>query len=168
MPRGELAGATTNEVSQRGLSRDDPSEAARRDIGPGERADAAGKDIGPGEMVKLQIEIEQQGEAVVIRLAGSADMAEVTLLNRELDGLFRQGQYRLVIEVSGLEFASSMALGALIRSHHQCRAAQGRMVLVSPAPRLQGVLATTRLTQLFEIAENVDDALVQCNQSVAD
>ena len=119
-------------------------------------------------MTRLRIETEQQGEAAVVRLAGSADMAEVAQLNRELDGLFRQGLHRLVVDVSRLEFASSMALGALIRSHHLCREAQGRMVLVGPGPRLRGVLATTRLTELFEIADSVDDALTQCRQSTAD
>jgi len=110
-------------------------------------------------MNDLAIETSRQGDVVIVRLRGSADMGQAASLDRRLGQFLREGSCRLVLDLAGLAFASSMALGAFIRAHVQCRARSGRLLLLSPQPALLRVLQTTRLTDLFEITSDLEEAV---------
>lgn len=115
-------------------------------------------------MPRLDIKIREQDEVVVMSLSGSADMSEISRLNRQLEGLFVEGRKQVVLELLGLEFASSMALGAMIRTYTRCRERGGRLVLVGPQDALRQVLRTTRLDELFQFAETVEEGIVLAQQ----
>lgn len=101
-----------------------------------------------------------EGEpATIIRLSGSADMQETDVLTQYLDKIFSQKRYHLVIDLSGLQFTSSMGLGNLIRAHTRCRDHQGRLALVNPQPAVGRILQITRLDRLFDIYNTVEEAM---------
>jgi len=109
----------------------------------------------------LHIETSDSGDVTVVRLAGSADMAQAENLNRCLDEAFARRRYRLAIDLARLDFTASSGLGSLIRAHKRCRDHQGRLNIVAPQPAVLDVLHKTRLDMLFNIyktlAEAVDD-----------
>jgi anti-sigma B factor antagonist len=116
-------------------------------------------------MSKLAISTTEQENATIFLLDGSADLIETGLLDKHLQEVFAQGKYMLVIDLSELDFMSSLGLGSLIRAHTRCRDNQGQLSLVNPQPRILRIFKTTRLTELFEMYPSVEDA-VQSMQKI--
>ncbi len=109
-------------------------------------------------MSNLDISITQEAQAILIRLNGSADMQEANMLNQQLEKVFEQKCYTLIIDLSGLKFTSSMGLGSLIKAHSTCTENMGRLAMVNPQPAVLKILQTTRLDQLFTIFESLEEA----------
>jgi len=107
----------------------------------------------------LEIKVSEQKKATIVSLAGSADMREAEVLDTQLEKEFSLGRYNLVMDLSKLEFMSSMGLGSLIRAHIRCRAKKGRLSLVNPQPAVLKVIQTTRLNELFNIYGTLEEAL---------
>ncbi|MBN1845116.1 MAG: STAS domain-containing protein [Sedimentisphaerales bacterium] len=116
-------------------------------------------------MNRLAITTSQTPNATIMELAGSADIGEAGLLDRRLQDTFSQGHYRVIIDLSRLDFTSSLGLGSLIRAHNRCRQQNGRLILVNPQPKVMRVFLTTRLNDLFRIVDRLDDALQACQET---
>ncbi len=110
-------------------------------------------------MNKLAISTNERDEATIITLSGSAALGEASVLERHLQAVFSQGRYKLVIDLSGLDFTSSLGLGSLIRAHTRCREHAGFLFLVNPQPRVMKVFKTTHLDELFHIYAKVEEAI---------
>lgn len=110
-------------------------------------------------MSKLAISRTEQENTTIFQLSGSADLTEAGILDTHLQEAFAQGRYRLVMDLSDLEFTSSLGLSSLIRAHTRCRNNEGQLLLVNPQPKVLRVFKTTRLTELFSIYPSVEEAI---------
>lgn len=71
-----------------------------------------------------------------------------------LDLIDTTGARRMLMDATNVEFVTSSVLGKLITVHRTLQREGGRLVLCSCSPALMDILETTRLTSLFEIAED--------------
>lgn len=110
-------------------------------------------------MSKLAISTIERENAVVFQLHGSADLTEAGILDKHLQEVFAQGKYHLIMDLSELEFTSSLGLSSLIRAHTRCQNNQGQLTLVNPQPKVLRVFKTTHLTELFSIHSSVEEAI---------
>jgi anti-sigma B factor antagonist len=99
-------------------------------------------------------------DAFVVAASGELDLATVDPLERELDQVFEQGGRRVVVDLSGVSFIDSVALGALVREAKRIRSNGGTCVVVADDPRILRVFEITGLDRMFGIerslAEGVD------------
>lgn len=65
----------------------------------------------------------------------------------------------IILDLSDVEFAPSVALGALVKLTKTLKLEGRRLLLVGIRPRLRGVITVTQLHKLLEIGESVSDAL---------
>jgi len=107
----------------------------------------------------LKIEVERRGSATIARLIGSANMVSANHLQDQLLALVEGRPQRLVLDLSGLDFISSVGLGGIIAAHLRCRYHSGSIVLAAPTPEILELLKVTNLTRLFPIHDSVDAAL---------
>jgi anti-sigma B factor antagonist len=89
------------------------------------------------------------------------DAANIQELGDELFGLVEQPdpQKALLLDFGTVEFLSSAALNKLIILDKKVKAKSGRLKLCNLKPEIQEVFVITRLNQLFDIKDTVDDAL---------
>lgn len=106
----------------------------------------------------LQMEVDRQGPIAVVKLTGSANMDVVEHLQERLIDLLDQGVERLVLDMSGLKFISSVGLSAIIAAHLHCRHHLSEVRLVNPQPAILELLRVTRLTRIFTIHDSVEQA----------
>ncbi len=111
------------------------------------------------ESIPFHMEVRQDGPAAVIRIRGSAGMTEAERLRTELEALALRKTPTIVLDLTEMDFISSMGLGAIINGHLKCRHHNGRVVLVNPQASVRRLLETTRLTKLFSVHESVAQAL---------
>jgi anti-sigma B factor antagonist len=112
---------------------------------------------GPGKPLRLQV--SQRGTAAVVRVSGSASMTEADRLQERLEDLAAQRVPVIILDLTEMDFISSLGLGAIITGHLKCRHHRGQIRLVNPTPAVRELLETTRLTTLFGVYDSVEKAL---------
>jgi anti-anti-sigma factor len=97
--------------------------------------------MGPGG---YRFEAERAGDTAVARLAGEIDMAATFRIEPELERLTRENEiHTLVIDVSGVQFMDSTALGLLLATQGRLQAAGIRFLLADPPAGIQRILDVT-------------------------
>jgi anti-sigma B factor antagonist len=101
------------------------------------------------------------GEVVaVVQLAGKITISEGTGELREcVSGLLERGTRHLVLDLSGLSYVDSAALGEIVAARRRAGARGGQIVLAGPSGKVRDLVELTRLDALVDIRDDVDSAL---------
>ena len=67
----------------------------------------------------------------------------------------------VIVDLCGLKFASSIALGRFIDLHRAVTKHGGRVMLAGAGLTVSNVLRSARLDHFFEVYVNLDEALVE-------
>jgi anti-sigma B factor antagonist len=86
-------------------------------------------------------------------------VATAPLLRTHLDGLVADGQSRLVLDLTALEFIDASGVGVLARATGRTRNRNGWTRLVHVHPRVSRVLRITRLTEALPAYPSTAQAL---------
>ncbi|HVC13747.1 MAG TPA: STAS domain-containing protein [Acidimicrobiales bacterium] len=95
----------------------------------------------------------------VVSASGEIDVATAPPLRDRLQALTTSGKSTVVVDLLGVTFLDSTALGVLVGALKRCREAGGDLPLVIDEPRILKVFEITGLTGVFPIFENVRDAV---------
>jgi len=107
----------------------------------------------------FQVDVEHRGTATIVRLVGSANMDVSADLQDRLLELADAPVERLILDLSALEFISSVGLGAFVAAHLRCCHHHGAVKLVAPQPKILELLNVTKLIKLFPIHDSVEAAM---------
>ncbi|MFI5931863.1 STAS domain-containing protein [Actinoplanes sp. NPDC051494] len=92
----------------------------------------------------------------VVEVHGELDMATQPQLHDVLQALIGPGQ--VVIDLAGVGFMDSSALGTLVVMFKEIRAAGGRLCLAQVQPAVRTVLAVTSVDQVIDLYATVQAA----------
>jgi anti-sigma B factor antagonist len=101
----------------------------------------------------------------ILKLKGRLDASTAPNLQREIQGLFSNGRYRLVLDISELEYVSSPGLRVLIDARKRAREwkiselERGDVRISGMPQRIREVFDLTGFTSLFEIYDDLIDAV---------
>jgi anti-sigma B factor antagonist len=103
-------------------------------------------------MKEMQLTFEDLDDGVRrINLAGRMDVEGTEEIDLKLTSLSASKQGWIVLDLSGVDFMSSLGLGTLVR----CASAQilrkGKLVLLSPQANVERVLETTRVNEVVAV-----------------
>ena len=107
----------------------------------------------------LRVDTQHHGSAAIVRLVGSANMDVSADLQDRLLELVDTPVEQLILDLSDLEFVSSVGLGAFVAAHVRCRHHNGVVKLVAPQPKILELLSVTKLINLFPIHDSVEAAI---------
>ena len=65
----------------------------------------------------------------------------------------------VVLDLCRVQILPSLALGLLVQICRKCKARQQNLILAALQPQIRQVFSVTRLDQLFEFADTVENAL---------
>lgn len=94
----------------------------------------------------------------VIAVSGEIDVATAPQLRECLHGVIAQGDATVVLDLLGVTFLDSTALGVLVGALKRCREAGGDLQVVVADPRIMKIFEITGLTSVFTIADTVQAA----------
>ncbi len=110
-------------------------------------------------MSKLNIRADDAPQGTVVKIAGEIDVSEVDELERELQAMSATAMpTAVVLDLSGLTFAASLAIGCLLRFRNQVIAAGGRVALADVPPMINDTFRRAQLHRVFMIFPTVDEA----------
>ncbi len=108
----------------------------------------------------MKVRIEEKYQAAIIELKGN-------LIGGENAKLFRDKVYELIadkknnviVDMSDVKMVNSSGIGILISGYTTLKNAGGDLKLAHISDKVQGVLNITKLNQIFNIYNNVDEAV---------
>jgi anti-sigma B factor antagonist len=110
-------------------------------------------------MKDFRIDQESRGAVQIIRLAGSLDMYSFPRLESQLNALFQQGRYSLVLDCRDLDYIGSAGLGALIGFAKQAREHNGDLHLLNVPERIYKIIELLGFTKVLKVHQTEDDAV---------
>src|SRR5262249_44994756 len=93
-----------------------------------------------------------------VRLAGRLDVEGSHQIDLKFTSLTASHQAYVVVDMSLVEFLSSLGLGTLVRSAKAQISRQGKMVLLAPQPNVARVLQSTRVDEILDVFYDFEQA----------
>ena len=104
------------------------------------------------------IDVEQRGEAYVVRLGGELDLYNADKVRTALLDVAGRAPERLVLDLEEVEFVDSTALGALIEARASMPNRRG-LLLAQPNIETRRALQVSGLDRHLPVHDTVDEAL---------
>ncbi len=100
----------------------------------------------------MEISTKKFKNCDLVVLKGKVDSATAPQLTETLETITSGGRYKIVLDMSGLEYMSSAGFRALLASQRVCkRYNRGEIVLLSVPERIQEALELAGFTNLFKV-----------------
>ncbi len=104
----------------------------------------------------MEIEVKQLKRASLVKVSGRVDSSN----EKALKELMEQGQFRIVVDMSGLNFISSAGLRVLISTAKTCRRWNRGDVYLAALPKpIMDTFELAGLTRVFKIFPDVVEAV---------
>jgi len=111
-------------------------------------------------MAGFRIQKEKlQGGVVLVGVKGFLDAHTFEQLEREFNDIFDAGSFRLIVDLSGLDYISSAGAGVFIEAIGTAQENEGNIVLIRPGPNVKEVFDLLGLSQIFIFKDSQDEAL---------
>jgi anti-sigma B factor antagonist len=108
----------------------------------------------------MEIPTKQFKNCDLVALKGRIDSNTAPQLTETLEGITGGGRYKIVLDMTGLEFMSSAGFRALLSSQRVCkRYNRGEIVLAVVPERVQEALELAGFTELFKTYDDIVDAV---------
>lgn len=114
-------------------------------------------DATPDEL--LSTEVEQHGDAVLVRLAGELDLLTAPLLTERVEALILEAPRILALDLQAVQFLGSSGLAALVGCRDAAIRTGVELRLICTTQVVLRPLAATALTDVFDIHGDPDSAL---------
>jgi anti-sigma B factor antagonist len=108
----------------------------------------------------LEISSERTDDGIaVIQVAGELDLYTAPNLKKHLLAALEDGALKVVIDMTGVHFIDSSALGVLIGGVKRLKPNDGRLALVSVDDNVNWIFRITGLNNVFDIYPTREEAL---------
>jgi anti-sigma B factor antagonist len=111
-----------------------------------------------GSGFKIEKESAEKG-VVIVRLTGYLDAHTFERLEETIGELFGQAKYKIVVDLSQVEYISSAGAGVFIGALSEAHEHKGNIVLMNPTANVREVFDLLGLTQIFQVVDDRGAAL---------
>lgn len=107
----------------------------------------------------LTLEHRKVGDRTVLEVGGEIDVYTAPKLRERLVELVGEGNYKIIVDMTKVEFLDSTGLGVLVGGLKRVRSHDGQLALVCNQERIYKIFRITGLTKVFPIYDSTDEAL---------
>jgi anti-sigma B factor antagonist len=113
-----------------------------------------------GDPMSVKTTTLQSGKIGVIEVKGSLVGGEETdELRSAVADFVEQGNKKLVIDLSKVDYLNSTAIGVLVSAHTTYSRNKGHVKLCGINKNINNIFVITKLTMVFDVADTRDDAV---------
>lgn len=112
--------------------------------------------------VRMEINIETLGKVKIVGLQGRLDANSSPLVEKQLQALMDQDQERLVLDLSGLTYISSLGLRIFIAAAKNVQKVNGKLALAGLNEHIYEIFKIAHFTSIFSIYRSRDEAVKYC------
>jgi len=99
--------------------------------------------------VSFSVNVRQTDGIALVTVSGRFTSFEAKAFRDMVQGLLRQGQANIVLNLSALDYLDSSGIGELVRNYMTVVKKGGAMKVVGLAPKVEEILKVTQLYQVF-------------------
>ena len=99
-----------------------------------------------------------QNGVVLLTIRGFLDAHTFEELEKTINDLFDGGTYRLIVDLSGLDYISSAGAGVFIGAIGTAQENDGNIILIKPGTNVKEVFDLLGLSQIFTFKDTREDA----------
>ena len=107
----------------------------------------------------MTVDEEKTGNCTVITINGRLDTVTYSMLESRLIPLIDQGNHRILVDCSGMEYVSSTGLRVLLVGLKKITAANGKMVICSLRENIREIFDISGFSQIFKVATGRSEGL---------
>jgi anti-sigma B factor antagonist len=108
----------------------------------------------------MEVTVTEYKNCDLIKATGRIDSATAPQLAEAMDAVTDKGRYKIVFDLSDVEYMSSAGLRVLISTQKTCkRYNRGELVLASLPERVYNALDLAGFVQLFRIYDDLTEAV---------
>ncbi len=113
----------------------------------------------------MEIEVTETASGIpLVRIVGEIDLHTCPELRSALQALIEQGKYRQVLDMSGVPYVDSAALGVLVDTQRRVKEKGGEVYLARITSFVLRAFEITRLIRIFRVFETVEEATQTAEQ----
>jgi len=102
---------------------------------------------------------ELDGDIILIKASGFLDAHTFEEMEKEIEDLFRQRIFKIIVRLDELDYISSAGAGVFIGAVGTATANGGNIVLLNPSSNVKEVFDLLGLSQIFPIVFQEDEAV---------
>ena len=102
---------------------------------------------------------------LIVTLSGEIDLQHSPKMRQLLQGKARSQTPSLLLDFSGVKYIDSSGLATLVEYYQNSRSYHGRLALAGLSNRVKSIFDLVRLSEIFPIYANVDEARQRIQQS---
>lgn len=110
-------------------------------------------------MIEPTFEVAEYGRWAVMRVTGEIDMATAPRLRQHVLNVTARKPSGLVLDLDRVEFIDSTGLGVMVGAAKRMRMIDGGFRIVCSQSHLNELFKITRLNEVFDLYESLEDAL---------
>jgi anti-sigma B factor antagonist len=108
----------------------------------------------------MEISQKQYKHCNLVKITGRVDSLTAPILAEALKSIMEFGNYKIVLDCSGLEFISSAGLWVLVNTQKSCkRYNRGEVILAGVADRIRASLDLAGFIPYFKIMDDPTEAV---------
>ena len=111
----------------------------------------------------LSISTRSEGIHTIVEVVGELDVHTAPRLREQLADLIAEGNHHLVVDLQGVDFLDSTALGVLVGGLRRVHPHDGSLQLVCTQERILKIFHITGLINVFSIHASVAEATSRNN-----
>jgi anti-sigma B factor antagonist len=111
----------------------------------------------------MEYDVQKKGKVVVIAPSGEIDASNIPELQGAFDRVLKEGSTKIVVDMSGVSYMDSSALGVLVNSLKLLRREQGGLKLANLNGNVERIFKLTRLIHFFEAYPTTEQAVLSFN-----
>ncbi len=107
----------------------------------------------------LKITKEKFKDVTILKLDGKLVIGdEVEQFRKAVSETLKEGNHKIVIDLSNLSYMDSTGLGELVRAYTTVKKANGELKLASLTEKVKDLMFMTKLLTIFENYDTVEEA----------
>lgn len=110
--------------------------------------------------MSFEYQVEEKPFVCVLYFKGRIlDRSEAEVMMTEINERMENGQHNFIVDLEGMDYMNSAGLNILISLLNQSRNHYGTLVLCSVPEKINKLLITSKLQNIFKLADTQEDAL---------
>lgn len=97
----------------------------------------------------MEITHHPGGELLELRLSGRIDATWCEHLSATIEKAVREGSHHIALNCSGVNYISSMGIGAIVTQYNMLKSVNGTLVITEPSKFLRQILTTVHLANIL-------------------
>jgi anti-anti-sigma factor len=108
----------------------------------------------------MKVKITTKGEVNIVRIEGAIKSGDEYDLAEKMEVYIKPGHApKFIIDLKKVPFINSAALGLFLNIYKHVDELKGRMVFAGLNSDIENLMEITKLSSIFEIFKNVDEAM---------